>query len=257
MSSYLAKLLCQPQSLLCPAPHCGLTLRSRGPPPARSPQTLGPAIQEVLMPQPERLGRQPPQAQRTGVGSTASGTSPYTRNPEVHKSSAAPTIFHPPTRKVPAFSMVCSEHPTIKGDAPLLDHKVYQNQCAVNLYAALQRSKVDVSTFKGAMSWQKDAPKYAIRAQEVSDWLDTGACGFGRSTVLPADNPFESISGRTGVVFFQNYYGPGLSGDHIDLFNSTRMTALSSWPRIHLGIHWQGLWSDYRNSRMIRFWMLP
>jgi Type VI secretion system (T6SS), amidase effector protein 4 len=208
------------------------------------------------MPQPERPGRPPHQTLRTGVSPSANGTSPYSRNPEMQKPGNAPLVFHPPTRKLPLFSNVWSEHPTIKGDAPLLDHKVYENQCAVNLYAALQRTKVDVSTFKGAMSWQKDAPKYAIRAQEVSDWLDTGACGFGRSTVPPAVGPFEVISGKTGVVFFQNYYGPGMSGDHIDLFNGTRMTALSTWPRIHLGIHWEGLWSDYRNSRTIRFWAL-
>lgn len=69
---------------------------------------------------------------------------------------------------MPSFSQLWGNHPTIKGDAPLLDPKVYSNQCAINLYAALQRSGFNVSSFSGQLSWQKDKPKYAIRAQELA-----------------------------------------------------------------------------------------
>jgi hypothetical protein len=31
-------------------------------------------------------------------------------------------------------------------------------------------------------------------------------------------------SGRTGIVFFRNFWGPGSQGDHIDLWNGNRMT---------------------------------
>lgn len=37
---------------------------------------------------------------------------------------------------MPAFVTRWSNHPNIKGDVPLLDKAVYENQCAINLSAA-------------------------------------------------------------------------------------------------------------------------
>ena len=62
-----------------------------------------------------------------------------------------------------------------KGDAPLLDKKVYENQCAINLSAALIRSGISMNGYIGAWSWEKGKPKYAIRAQELANWLTTPA----------------------------------------------------------------------------------
>lgn len=107
---------------------------------------------------------------------------------------------------MPSFSQLWGNHPTIKGDAPLLDRKVYSNQCAINLYAALQRSGFNVSSFSGQLSWQKDKPKYAIRAQELADWL-------ARPGVLPSPvqkfagkDIFDKIDGKRGIIFFSNYW---------------------------------------------------
>jgi hypothetical protein len=35
---------------------------------------------------------------------------------------------------------------------------------------------------------------------------------------------FKKISGKKGINFFKDYYGPGNQGDHIDLWNGTRLT---------------------------------
>lgn len=69
------------------------------------------------------------------------------------------------------FAELWKNHPNITGEEPLLDKRQYENQCAINLYAALQRSGINVKSFHGQLSWQKDKPRYAIRAQEVANWL--------------------------------------------------------------------------------------
>ncbi|HVK54554.1 MAG TPA: T6SS effector amidase Tae4 family protein [Burkholderiales bacterium] len=63
----------------------------------------------------------------------------------------------------------------------------------------------------------------------------------------------------TGIIFFQNYWGPGNQGDHIDLWNGARLTALDSWLRIHVrvgsfGLHSLGFGSDLEKSASTWFW---
>ncbi len=72
---------------------------------------------------------------------------------------------------MPAFATLWSNHPNIKGDTPLLDKKVYENQCAVNMGAAWLRSGMTLAGYTGALSWEKDKPKYPIRAQELANWF--------------------------------------------------------------------------------------
>ena len=67
---------------------------------------------------------------------------------------------------------------------------------------------------------------------------------------------FDKIKGKHGVIFIKDYYGPGLSGDHIDLFKESRMTDTSSWFRIATGFAIQGLWSDYKKAKAIWFWQM-
>ena len=154
-----------------------------------------------------------------------------------------------------AFSALWNNHPNIKSEEPLLDKEEYENQCAINLYAALERSDVDITTFHGQLSWQKDKPKYAIRAQEVADWLATpNGIIAGRVQKFSGKNAFDRIKGKKGIIFFQNYHGAGRQGDHIDLWNGSRLTHLFSWLRIQLHVSLEGRWSDYRKAESVWFW---
>jgi hypothetical protein len=161
---------------------------------------------------------------------------------------------------MPTFAQLWANHPTIQGDAPVLDKKVYENQCAISMSAALMRSGVDLKSFTGARSWQAEGPKYPIRAEELAEWLDKNAAVLpGKITKFAGkDVPgsFDKIDGKTGVIFIKDYYGPGLGGDHIDLFNKNRLTDLSSWFRIATGFHIQGFWSDYKKAKAIWFWQV-
>lgn len=130
------------------------------------------------------------------------------------------------------------QHP---GEAALLDRKVYENQCAINLGAALIRSGVDMRGYTGRLSWEKNKQRCPIRAQELADWLPSGAARisaevekFGGKEAFDKVQSKRGMSGRTGTAFFQNYWGTGAQGDHIDLWNGSRLTDWRTWARINL-----------------------
>ena len=68
----------------------------------------------------------------------------------------------------------------------------------------------------------------------------------------------NSLSGRTGVVFFKDYWQRqgesvgGRSGDHIDLWNKSRITEGSMMYRAI--IEFLGFVSDLNKSREVWFW---
>ena len=68
---------------------------------------------------------------------------------------------------------------------------------------------------------------------------------------------FDKIKGRSGVIFFQNYWGRGHQGDHIDLWNGYRLTDWASWIRIYARFRSYGLGTDYRKAESVWFWPLP
>ncbi len=165
-----------------------------------------------------------------------------------------------------SFSKLWANHPNVKREAPLLNKIMYPNQCAINLHAALVRSGANAKTFRGQLSWQKNRPKYAIRAQELANWL---ASPFGRSSGVgmplvqkfSGEEVFEKIKGKRGIIFFQNYYqngyGPGNQGDHIDLWDGFRLTHIRSIPQIYLRFGPIAFGSDYEKSESVWFWKLP
>jgi hypothetical protein len=163
---------------------------------------------------------------------------------------------------MPSFTSLWHHHPTIQGDAPLLDKKVYANQCAINMSASLMRAGVNMNTFTGTRSWQKDQPKYPVRAQELADWLVLHGATLGARLVkFRSKDALEKIDGKSGIVFFQNYWGLGNQGDHIDLWNGTRLTDWRTWARIHVrlgnfGLHNLGAGSDFKKAESVWFWEL-
>ena len=75
---------------------------------------------------------------------------------------------------------------------------------------------------------------------------------------------FDKIKDRTGIIFLADYWQrpnelgtKARSGDHIDLWNGSRMTRVSSWFRVHWGISWDGLWSDFERAPRTLFWNIP
>ena len=167
-------------------------------------------------------------------------------------------VFLKGNPKMPSFIKLWSNHPNVKGDDSLLDRETYENQCAINLSATLLRSGVNMTSYNGQWSWQKSKPKLAIRAQQLADWMASPVNPLNSKVEkYSGSEVFDKIKGRSGVIFFQNYWGINHQGDHIDLWNGYRLTDWASWIRIYARFHSYGLGTDYRKAESVWFWPLP
>jgi hypothetical protein len=164
------------------------------------------------------------------------------------------------------FLSLWNHHPNVTGEPPLLDKGTYENQCAINLTASFMRSGIDMNSFQGTWSWEKDKPKYPIRAQELANWLASGGARipsrvekFSGKEAFGRKEGKKGMTLRTGIVFFQNYWGPGSQGDHIDLWNGSRLKDRRTWARINVrigdfGLHNLGAGSDFQKAQSVWFW---
>lgn len=160
-----------------------------------------------------------------------------------------------------SFAKLWSNHPIVKGDAPLLDRAVYANQCAINVGAALMRSGLKLNGYTGAWSWNKEGARYPIRAEELARWLASPHAAIAKVEKIAGKKYVSRIAGRCGIIFYKDYWGPGNAGDHIDLWNGSRLTDWTSWARIHVrlgdvGIHTVGGGSDMEKAKAVWFWPL-
>ena len=63
----------------------------------------------------------------------------------------------------------------------------------------------------------------------MANWLKGPFSPFRKFIDFKAVTGFSSISGEKGIIFFKDYYGPNSQGDHIDLWNGSRLTKFVSW----------------------------
>lgn len=126
-----------------------------------------------------------------------------------------------------SFKKLWASHPTVKGEQPLLDTKTYETNapstCMRRLNAPASTSRLSVASFPGRRTSRNTlfVPKSwptGLRRPLV------GCTGLRNSR----GEAFDKIEGKRGIVFFQNYWGPGNQGDHIDLWNGSRLTDWSS-----------------------------
>jgi hypothetical protein len=91
---------------------------------------------------------------------------------------------------------------------------------------ALAECKVDLSSFKGALCWEKGHnPKHILRAQELADWMANKKALFGERKVYKRkkDSPqMSDFVGKKGIIFIKDGWG---GTDHIDLWDGYSMKA--------------------------------
>lgn len=141
----------------------------------------------------------------------------------------------------------------------------YENQCAIKVSIALVAAGEKLTSFRGA-AVTVNSEKAAIRAQELAEWLKKERIqGLAPIPESIAGADWESkIKKRTGIVYFADYWlrsGEKVpSGDHIDLWNGSRLTAsglegvLVTIARFGLGIESGPGFSDLGKSKSILFW---
>lgn len=122
-----------------------------------------------------------------------------------------------------SFGALWDNHPSTRGnDHPCSTNGAsnFRNQCAICLGIALEGCGVSLKSFRGARCWYGHG--HVLRAEELADWLRNGTVVFGVPDIARSTS-YARYSTRSGIVFFRNFYGPGNQGDHIDLWNGSRM----------------------------------
>jgi hypothetical protein len=159
-------------------------------------------------------------------------------------------------------------------EAPYTDSRTgkppdgYENQCAIKVSVALHKSGGEMRSFRGKGRIIVNGKNTAGLAEPLASWLKLRPfCGCPKAETITGKDWAKRISGRTGIIFFENYWTRknetevNRSGDHIDLWNGARLTAsgfrgtLTTVARFTIGASSiPGLYSDLSNSTQILFW---
>jgi hypothetical protein len=97
-------------------------------------------------------------------------------------------------------------------------------QCAIRMGICLQDAGLDLSDYKACKCWFRECKEsgyiHAMRAEELGSYLKTKLF----MPEIKYNVTHESYIGRQGIVLFNNFWGPGNSFDHIDLWCRDSMT---------------------------------
>lgn len=101
----------------------------------------------------------------------------------------------------------------------------FENQCAIRMGIALEKSGVNLDSFQGERCWQGHSPKHILRAQELADWLTKQTRLVGKVKIISKSvDPSFAFKGKKGIVFFQNITKTKVQGiDHIDVFDGVNL----------------------------------
>ena len=109
--------------------------------------------------------------------------------------------------------------------------KSLDNQCAIKMSIALAGAGMNMSACHERKCWLKGHKNHVLVAQKLADWLALAA-QLGKPAKYIRKQTVESvfqqtivdtIGGKNGIVFCQNFWGTNNQGDHIDVWNGSAM----------------------------------
>lgn len=133
------------------------------------------------------------------------------------KAGSVKTIEH----NAITFDQIWNAYPdNIIHKDPKTGNDIFSDHCAINVSQALYSNGVLMKSFRGTRCWQCPTPSpegkgiHAIRAQELADYLQKRPfAGCPVAIVMSGEEFEEKISGKQGIVFFQDYWQrPGENG---------------------------------------------
>lgn len=137
--------------------------------------------------------------------------------------------------------------------------KPFDNYCSILMSECFIQSGVPLESCLGVKCWSHSGKKHVIRAEQLAKWLsEKPPKGFGKKEIIKPGEFQKQLSGRTGVVFFKDYWTRGnesfanRSGDHIDLWSKNRITGGGMFYRSLIEL--LGFVSDLNKSKSVWFW---
>lgn len=123
-------------------------------------------------------------------------------------------------------SKLWQSYPDTKSPCSTNGSPNFTNQCAIRMGVCFEAAGVKTGKFNVARCWYHPREAgHILRAEELAKVLSSGAIsGVGRVEKYKGTEGFQKIQGRTGIVFFENYWGTGLQGDHMDLWYRDKIT---------------------------------
>ena len=143
----------------------------------------------------------------------------------------------------------------------------FKNQCAIKVGSALSKCGVKTTNLVPAKRhcWFHDKNEgHILSAEELATGISkNNIYGINMAMELPGNDFKTKIAGKKGIIFFANYWlrnedkPERPTGDHIDLWNGSRLTDWSSWIRIQWGVVIPDVWSDLEKAPKVVFWNIP
>lgn len=162
------------------------------------------------------------------------------------------------------FQNLWEDHPTIQGEkAPCKSNgKVnFKDQCAIRLGTTLAKNGVTTTILvpKDRHCWYHEtAAGHILAAEELANGLSRSPIpGIQRKINVNPNTYQKDIFGKKGIIFFKDFWtrsGENIrnrSGDHIDLWNGSRLTDWRTWFLISSTFNIGG---TYSKSKEIWFW---
>ncbi len=160
------------------------------------------------------------------------------------------------------FKEIWKEYPS---ESPC-STKDFKNQCAIKVGMALAKCGVNTLDLvpKGRHCWHHKAQEgHVLSAEELAAGLQRVKLQGVSSAIKIQGKDFKSkLAGKKGIIFFKDYWVRSIdspdrpTGDHIDLWNGSRLTDWRTWIRIQFGLVIPDVWSDLEQATEILFWKL-
>lgn len=149
---------------------------------------------------------------------------------------------------------------------PPCNKEKFKNQCAIKVGHALAKCGVDTTKLvkKGRHCWFHDKKHgHVLAAEELANALNKSKIlGIKPSINIPSECYKSMITGKKGIIFFKDYWlrnsdsPESPTGDHIDLWNGSRLTDWRTYFRIQWSIVIPNVWSDLEAATRVTFWQV-
>jgi hypothetical protein len=151
---------------------------------------------------------------------------------------------------MPSFHTLWNNHPsngTPPNHAPCTDAKgnvpkALENQCAIRLGIAFSKSGISLKTLGGARCWFGHG--HVLRVRDIVPWIDRNTVSIGcKKKEVHKKVSHTDFANRTGIAYFENFWGRNNQGDHVDLWDGKSIA--------------HGDNDFFERSEQVWFWELP